>query len=176
MCCEGMRKTLLSSQSGCVEVPMPSSSVEFANSMQSCVYYEHRSLRYREIAACTLRSDLVVTCVAPCVASRGDFVSEGKPEWIGCCVRRKCLRPCLSRYIASSSENADKHAGFGFGNVCAPHLLEYMYWIIHFFTVLSRDHGRGRNSLASKASGRRRTRGCIDGLFFILLLIVANSI
>ena len=53
----------------------------------------------------------------------------------------------------------------------------YMYWIIHFFTVLSRDHGRGSNSLASKASGRRRTRGCIDGLFFLLLLlIVANSL
>ena len=73
---------------------------------------------------CVLTRPDSVTCVpAPCVASwRLASSARAAPEWIGCCVRRKCLRPCLSQNIASSSEN-DKHVGFGFGNVCAPHLL-----------------------------------------------------
>ena len=61
----------MSSQSGCVEVPMPSSSVEFANSMQSCVYYESSrcDTEKSQHAHCVLTWPDSVTCVAPCVAS-----------------------------------------------------------------------------------------------------------
>lgn len=102
------------------------------------------------------------------------------------------LRPCLSRYIASSSEN-DKHVGFGCGNVCAPHLLvelrtsTYGTYVAHshfsIFTVLfylmtmaeaatpSRRRrraggGRGTASTASSSSSSSlssRTRFDADG-------------
>ena len=116
MCCGGMRKTLMSSQSGCDEVPMPSSSVEFANSMQSCVcvYYESSRCDTEKSLHCVLTwPDSVITCVAPARGLVATSSARASLSGLVAVSEENVFRPCLSRYIASSSEN-DKFSGFGF--------------------------------------------------------------